>query len=185
MYTGGSSLCDVPAICPAPSSKAKGGRMGRPPVETIGVVAERPSQSETKRNATANAEASTRRSGQATMPRNVPGTSWAWPPHVARHPRKHHVSPSEATSSQSVRQRRCRARPDYRIEPDAPLESPDVASKGRLPFAAMKSGNLDSRRNWRSCVKGIPYVVVLHPHRAKTVSPSMGPPSGITRLKSQ
>ena len=84
MYTGGSSLCDVPAICPDPSSKAKGGRMGRPPVETIGVVAERPSQSETKHNATANAEASTR--------------------------------------------------PDYRIEPDAPLESPDVASKGRLPF---------------------------------------------------
>lgn len=40
--------------------------MGRPPVETIGVVAERPSQSETKRNATANAEASTRRSGQTT-----------------------------------------------------------------------------------------------------------------------
>jgi len=58
--------------------------MGRPPVETIGVVAERPSQSETKHNTTANAEASTR--------------------------------------------------PDYRIEPDAPLESPDVASKGRLPF---------------------------------------------------
>ena len=134
MYTGGSSLCDVPAICPAPSSKAKGDRMGRPPVKTIGVVAERPSQSETKRNATANAEASTRRSRQATMPQNVPGTSWAWPPHVVRHPRKHHVSPSEATSSQSVRQRRCRARPDYRIEPDAPLESPDVASKGWLPF---------------------------------------------------
>ena len=57
--------------------------------------------------------------------------------------------------------------------------------KDGCPFAAMKSGNLDSRRNWRSCVKGIPYVVVLHPHRAKTVSPSMGPPSGITRLKSQ
>lgn len=57
--------------------------------------------------------------------------------------------------------------------------------KDGCPFAAMKSGNLNSRRNWRSCVKGIPYVVVLHPHRAKTVSPSMGPPSGITRLKSQ
>lgn len=112
------------------------------------------------------------------MPRNVPGTSWVWPPHVARHPRKHHVSPSEATSSQSVRQRRCRARPDYQIEPDAHSSLRMSHQKGGCSFAAMKSGNSDSRRSWRSYVKGMPYVVALHPHRAKTVSPVYEPAFG-------
>lgn len=66
--------------------------MGLPPVETIGVVAERPSQPAARHNATANAEASTRRSGQATTPRSASGVSGAWPPHVARRPRERPVA---------------------------------------------------------------------------------------------
>lgn len=89
MHTGGSSLCDAPPRRPVPSPKAKDSRLCQPPIETIAVVAEQPSQPTIRYNAIADTEASTHRSGHAATARSTRDTSWAWPPRTARRPDEH------------------------------------------------------------------------------------------------
>ncbi len=132
----GYSLYSLPCryACnpPCPEPEGKDSSMGRPPVETISLVAEQPSQPTTRRDAIVDDEAYARRNGHTAVARSTPGTSRAWPPHIALH--------CEQPAAQQCRQQPAGAPHLHRTRPrrtntQTPQKTSSPHSHGRPPRA--------------------------------------------------